>query len=303
LDQSSVMAAAAARVQARQPIRQARGMALAALLSGGNVDSTLIEPLDRQIQRARLLHRDDLANMVSDSGASRTLFEAVVGDNDMLPSRFLPLGTLAAQTVGRITVRNANGSGLYGTGSLVGTNIVMTNNHVLQSKDAAANGVFELGYYDAAPGGSTPVPQTFQLQPDDLFFTDEELDFTLVGVASDNGSASIASYGHLPLIADSGKALVGEKLNIIQHAEGGPQQIAIRANMLVDVLAPYLHYQTDTAPGSSGSPVFNDDWQLVALHHAAVQTNTGGPGGIVNEGIQISAIMQKLHQVFDAGYT
>ena len=31
-----------------------------------------------------------------------------------------------------------------------------------------------------------------------------------------------------------------------------------------------MHYETDTAPGSSGSPVFNDQWEVVALHHSGV---------------------------------
>ena len=29
-------------------------------------------------------------------------------------------------------------------------------------------------------------------------------------------------------------------------------------------------YKSDTAPGSSGSPVFNNEWQLIALHSAGV---------------------------------
>ena len=28
------------------------------------------------------------------------------------------------------------------------------------------------------------------------------------------------------------------------------------------------HYSTDTEAGSSGSPVFNDQWEVVALHHS-----------------------------------
>jgi len=29
-----------------------------------------------------------------------------------------------------------------------------------------------------------------------------------------------------------------------------------------------MHYRTPTDPGSSGSPVFNAKWEVVALHHA-----------------------------------
>ena len=62
----------------------------------------------------------------------------------------------------------------------------------------------------------------------------------------------------------------GEYVNIVQHPNGEPKQLALRENQLVDVLENFLHYQTDTAPGSSGSPVFSDEWEVVALHHSGV---------------------------------
>ena len=60
-----------------------------------------------------------------------------------------------------------------------------------------------------------------------------------------------------------------------------------------------LQYSCDTEPGSSGSPVFNNQWKLVALHHASVVVD--GPDGrhapdadpgarYLNEGIRLSAI-------------
>jgi len=59
-------------------------------------------------------------------------------------------------------------------------------------------------------------------------------------------------------------------VNIIQHPNGEPKQLAIRNNQVVDELELFLHYRTDTDPGSSGSPVFNDQWEVVALHHSGV---------------------------------
>ena len=50
--------------------------------------------------------------------------------------------------------------------------------------------------------------------------------------------------------------------------------------------AYFLLYRTDTMGGSSGSPVFNINWDLAALHHAAV--------GNANEGIRISSIVSHL---------
>jgi hypothetical protein len=44
----------------------------------------------------------------------------------------------------------------------------------------------------------------------------------------------------------------------------------LRGNKVVESLEHFIRYETDTQPGSSGSPVFNDQWQLAALHHSGV---------------------------------
>ena len=77
-------------------------------------------------------------------------------------------------------------------------------------------------------------------------------------------------FGSLKLINRSGKALLGERVSIIQHPQGNTKQIAIRENEVIDIFSDFIHYSTDTQPGSSGSPVFNDQWQVVGLHHAGV---------------------------------
>ena len=86
----------------------------------------------------------------------------------------------------------------------------------------------------------------------------------------EQNQAQIASFGFSRLIEQQGKILIGECLNIVQHPNGELKQVALRENQLKDILPQFLHYQTDTAPGSSGSPVFNDQWELVALHHSGV---------------------------------
>ncbi|MFM7867038.1 MAG: trypsin-like serine peptidase, partial [Planctomycetaceae bacterium] len=102
---------------------------------------------------------------------------------------------------------------------------------------------------------------------------------------------------------------------IIQHPRGEPQQICVRENRLLKYAAgePWVWYQTDTVGGSSGSPVFNTSWDVVALHHQAVPrvsknnvplAKNGRPwtaamgdaaiDWIANEGIRISSILQWL---------
>ena len=62
---------------------------------------------------------------------------------------------------------------------------------------------------------------------------------------------------------------------------------------------------TDTERGSSGSPVFNNDWKVIALHHAG---KTEEDGGLVinpatgekrgaNEGILIKNIVQHSKEI------
>ena len=284
------------RFKQRMAVRQVRGRALIELLRGNDVDPSLIEPLDRQRTRAQLLHLETLSTRIGqDPSASRRLFEAVIGKDDTLPRRFLTYGEEAARAIGLITVRTNDGAA-GGTGSLVSQHLVITNNHVLASEEVAQRAVLELGYYELDADTFPSTRQIFRIDPGKFFFTSEDLDFTLVGVETDNGSASTAGYGSLDLFFDSGKALLGERVNIIHHAGGRPQMISIRENTIIDVFDEWIHYMADTAPGSSGAPVFNDEWQLVAIHHASVPIGgSDEDGGIVNEGIRISAILRELN--------
>ena len=60
----------------------------------------------------------------------------------------------------------------------------------------------------------------------------------------------------------------------------------------MDIFDDFIHYSTDTMPGSSGSPVFNDEWMVVSLHHSGVP-DPNKPGQFIsNEGIRISSIME-----------
>ncbi len=82
---------------------------------------------------------------------------------------------------------------------------------------------------------------------------------------------------------------IGGHVGIIQHPNGGPKQIALTANQVVSIFDHRVQYTTDTLPGSSGSPVFNDDWKVVAIHHSGgnLEVNPAGDKRFVNEGILV----------------
>src|SRR5262249_40047736 len=138
------------------------------------------------------------------------------------------------------------------------------------------------------------------------------LDFTLVAVKPDGG---LTENGWLTLNDDEGAVLKDEYVNIIQHPNGRPKQVALRDNQVTDVLKKYLHYRADTEPGSSGAPVFNDEWELIGLHHSgvpkkndqghilarsgAVWTEDMGDAAIdwiANEGVRVGRILAFLRE-------
>ena len=129
------------------------------------------------------------------------------------------------------------------------------------------------------------TPRSFELDPDRFFLTDEDLDFALVAVQGTE--AELAEFGFNRLTDDEGEGVVGDFVTIVQHPRGEKKQIALRENRIVDVLDSFLHYEADTEPGSSGSPVFDDRWQVICLHHASARApDRTELGGFVNEGIR-----------------
>ncbi|MFD9551716.1 trypsin-like peptidase domain-containing protein [Nocardia salmonicida] len=53
-----------------------------------------------------------------------------------------------------------------------------------------------------------------------------------------------------------------------------------------------VQYRTDTEGGSSGSPVFDNQWRLVALHHGQT-SNSADPQGF-NQGTRVSRAVEGL---------
>jgi endonuclease G len=225
--------------------------------------------------------------------AAGAILERIILTDDLLGVGYLEGGVRAAAAVGRVNIRDDRGrlTG-YGTGSLVSPELLLTNHHVLPDAATAGFSVVEFDYQDGPDGLPRPV-RAFGLDPDRFFAADEDLDFALVAVKAADGE--LAEFGFNRLIGTEGKAIVGDFVTIVQHPRGGKKQIALRENRIVDVLDRFLHYETDTEPGSSGSPVFNDQWEVVALHHASVPAADHAElGNCLNEGIRVSRLLEFL---------
>jgi endonuclease G len=272
-------------------------------------------PLADRAGRAKRARADSLfgrrLGLIESPHSDPNGFERIIGESDLLSINFLDRGRRSADAVCRIKLPMEGGLA-YGTGFLIGPRLLMTNNHVLGNAAEAAQAEAQFGY-DHDLDGVLRDPVCFNLDPHQLFFTSSEIDVTIVAVAglADNG-APLDRYGWLPLIPVTGKVVDGEWVTIIQHPGGQPKQIAIHSSQIIrldparfdpELLARFIHYSTDTEPGSSGSPVFNDQWQVVALHHKAVpapakknQRPDAEPEWLANEGVRVSAIFNLLER-------
>jgi endonuclease G, mitochondrial len=275
--------AAAQRVAERMPERAEHEATLAR--PGGIAAADTPERIAKRVDRLRG-HREVAP------GAS---IERIVNTADFVGIRYLDEGVAAARAIGRVNIRDGLGrlQG-YGTGSLVSPALLLTNHHVLPDAATATKSTIEFDYQDGVDG--RPLhPQVFPLDPDRLFIADEERDCALVAVRAT--PSELAPYGFNRLIDAEGGAIIGEYVTIVQHPRGEKKQIALRENKIVDVPDLFLHYVADTEPGSSGSLVFNDEWEAVALHHASVPAPEHEHlGGYVNEGIRISRVVEFVKQ-------
>jgi endonuclease G, mitochondrial len=249
--------------------------------------------------------------------------EGLIAGNDLMSVNYLPLGQIASKPVCRIEVRNEQGRTLeWGTGFMVSPNLLITNQHVLESKENCRKTLIQFNYED----DENFLPKndvTFLLDPDLFFHNTTALDLALVAVKQKDihNEIPITEFGYIQLIEKSGKALIGEYATLIHHPNKEKKTISIRENRLVDTYSDdpdskVYHYLTDSLGGSSGSPVFNDQWKVFALHHGGKEKRDE-QGRILaldntvwephmgeekkqyecNEGIRISKIIEYLRTI------
>jgi len=130
---------------------------------------------------------------------------------------------------------------------------------------------------------------------DGIYISNKDLDFTLLTIEPFEG---LPKPIKVPTHGKPFNYAKEQRCNIIGHPNGDPKQIAVQKNTITDIFEnkSTLHYTTDTQKGSSGSPVFNNKWELIALHHKAGQSKIedGNPIWITNEGIIFDKIIEYL---------
>lgn len=195
----------------------------------------------------------------------------------------------------------------YGTGWILAPGVLITNHHVIDNRGVghAAPEDFERqaeqveAWFDFHSEGG----ESLRLKGAKLLAHNVDLDYAVIELTGNDANDRTP----LPVLRARPSLSFGSRVNIIQHPNGGPLQLAVRNNFYVreGEEEHLLQYQTDTEPGASGSPVCDDRWNVVGLHHAFVNVPAqnvpqevlqGQPVQVrmLNEAISLAAILADL---------
>lgn len=292
-------------------------------INPGNVK---LESFDKQMQDRRTGDTQSIDIQPSLPPAAATQVEQLIFGrlrDTRLPAAFIAGAIEAGRGVARLSVPRVfrgrpNGEGVFGTGWLIAPGLLMTNHHVIEARDhrpppwglgeppadptdfeAQARQV--VAWFDYHREGDE---QFLECRNAKLVAFNKWLDYALIELVE---ADQVADREPLRVIAEQPVLSRGSRVNIVQHSNGGPLQYAIRNNFYVSEgdTSAHIRYQTDTEPGASGSPVCDDLWRVIALHHASVavppskvpqEVVSGLPVEVtvLNEAIAIHSILESV---------
>lgn len=265
-----------------------------------------------EVLRSALLDREggsvSLAAARSESGAIDTLladgaFEQILGRERFRNLRWYRAGLERARSVCKVVDRYGEG---FGTGFLVQAEdlglahdarwVVLTNAHVVSESSEEQRGMPA-----AVPPDAASVRFEASSEPDRCHAITAvlassprgELDFSVLAIDGEGDFPEpVRIAPRLPLLERN------QRIYVIGHPKGGDISFSLNDNLLLDHEAPKVHYRSPTEGGSSGSPLFNQSWELIGLHHAGGKQmpRLNGRSGRypANEGFWIQSIRSAI---------
>jgi hypothetical protein len=217
----------------------------------------------------------------------------------------------------------------YGTGLLLGPELVMTNHHVLEE---VINGTvpqdrvtlrFDFKVMSNGTKVNDGVPHKLAadwlvdsspLSPLDLVPEaaadppEDQLDYALVRVADAPGNEPVGGQRQTGTDAPARgwftpqptryDFVADSALFILQHPAGNVLKLALDTQAVIGAnqSGTRVRYRTNTEHGSSGSPCFESSWGLVALHHSGDPDYSKLHHPTYNQGIPFAAILKLLER-------
>ncbi len=210
-------------------------------------------------------------------------YQALVGTNRSLLDR----ATLSENWMHAewCVCRIGLGSQGKGTGFLVGPDLVLTAHHVvseLLEGEAPKEWTFRFDYRNGVQSTEVRLVDEHWLV-DMSPHTDDGLDFALLRIASRMGDGrapgAAEARGWLTLASELLDVTRPTMVSILQHPADSAVRLAASMNEKLEFQAPLLCYTVPTQKGSSGAPVLDGSFLVIALHQGVLD------GGEKNKGI------------------
>jgi endonuclease G len=236
--------------------------------------------------------------------------ERIIGTDDMVDMGFLAGGLEVARAVALISVPRYEGGQQVmarggpwvssGTAWLIAPGLAITNHHVIKARLSWEG--------DASPADFERQAASATLRFD---FDDSNADGLKTGVVRLTAGSKALDYALLEVDPPAGRpipriapaaveldAAARMAVNIVQHPRAEHKRVAFRNNLVSGADTTTIRYFTDTDQGSSGSPVCDDQWRVVALHrgsrHVTGVQFQGKDEAFVNFGSQIQAVLADI---------
>jgi V8-like Glu-specific endopeptidase len=233
------------------------------------------------------------------SGDGNRERKIVEGQPTFLDISFLQIGLDRARSVCRLTTTFRSGR-VAGTAFKIGGDLLLTNHHVLYDWDDGEAGADAVeAWFDHELDTEGKPKERYELASDPGLIVGERAhDWAVIRTTE----PIRAAYPSLS-IATTNPPVVNDRVYIIQHPDGLEKKIAMAHNLVRHVDPDVVQYWTDTDEGSSGAPVFNERWEVVALHHYWVAAPAGDSINYRNQGRRIDRVAERmqLHGVTVAG--
>lgn len=258
--------------------QQAIDVLLAGLASPGRPASTV---LSDSLRNSTGLLRDkgeQLERVLSREGTFRSI-------------HFLSVGVQRASAVVMIELSETRP---LGTGFLLDSGWLVTNHHVWPDEATARACTLVFGFEEGAdgvvrPGIRVPVPAEGELRLS-RHDTGDDLAALQIDLDRLRERAAFTPIPHPDVVP----IRPGDVVPILQHPLGRPKKISLTEAEITSIVADRVRYTTDTDQGSSGSPVFDMSWRLIAVHHAWLRAMEEPEAPPRNEGIAVGRLLELL---------